>query len=73
MERNLNFVGIDWWHRDLFQDEDTKEVFVDVDGELHSLSGTWGEPVDPIGTKTPEVTPQMRRGLIASIREAHGS
>lgn len=48
------YLGEDDWGRKLFRTA-AGRVLVDVDGELCTITQTWGEPCSPTGMKTPEV------------------
>ena len=54
MSATYIYIGKDDWYRDLFRRQDG-EVFVDVDGILHTRTPDWGEPCCPIGVETPKV------------------
>ena len=50
----LTFVGYDDWSRALFKEE-CMRTLVDVDGELHTMTPNWGEPLSSTGIRTPEI------------------
>jgi hypothetical protein len=48
----LKFIRKDFWQRKIFKDPATGEVYVDVEGQLCSMTDE-GEPICPVGIPTP--------------------
>lgn len=48
----IHFCGLDEWSRELWK-VSSGVMFVDVEGELHTMTPDWGEPCDPTGYQTP--------------------
>ena len=51
---DLVYVGRDDWSRRLFKTK-SGSILVDVDGELHTRTPSWGEPISPVGIATPDL------------------
>jgi hypothetical protein len=48
LELRVRYIGEDFWGRKLYENVETKRVYADVDGRLHTITPNYGEPEYPL-------------------------